>query len=253
MSGGGATRLDRLLGNMGYGSRKEIQALAKAGRILLDGAPLMDAGERIALTGDLAQRMSVRGQPLDPLPGLVLMLNKPLGVTCSHKDAGPLVYDLLPARWRLRKPPISTIGRLDKDTSGLLLMTDDGGFLHRAIAPKSKVEKRYRVELARPLAGNEAGVLAQGTLLLESETTPLLPVAMTVVSDGETPVVDVVLTEGRYHQVRRMFAALGNHVTTLHRDRFGGLTLPADLAPGSFRLLSPQQMSEVFASGAAET
>src|SRR6201999_3773322 len=112
---------------------------------------------------------------LDPPPGLIVMLHKPLGVTCSRKDAGRVVYDLLPERWRRREPAISTVGRLDKETSGLLLMTDDGALLHRIIAPKSNVAKRYRVELARPLKGDEAALFGAGDLRLESDDRPLLP------------------------------------------------------------------------------
>src|SRR5690606_34346409 len=99
-----SVRLDRLLANMGYGSRRDIQVLARAERILLDEAPLTRADQRIAITPNLAGRMTVDGEPLDPLPGMVVMLNKPAGVTCSHKDAGPLVYGLLPERWRRRDP-----------------------------------------------------------------------------------------------------------------------------------------------------
>ncbi|MBU1211349.1 MAG: 16S rRNA pseudouridine(516) synthase, partial [Alphaproteobacteria bacterium] len=231
-----SVRLDRLLANLGYGSRKDIQALVRAGRVVLDGLPLTDAGRHVAVSRDLSERMTIAGARLDPPPGFVLMIHKPLGVTCSHKEAGPLVYHLLPLRWRARKPAISTIGRLDKDTSGLLLMTDDGALLHRAIAPKSKVAKRYLARLARPLRGDEAEVLASGTLMLEGEAKPLLPVEMRIATEVECggslaevldvadgPVVAVTLMEGRYHQVRRMFAALGNHVSALHRDRFGGL------------------------------
>ena len=124
-----SARLDKLLANLGYGSRREIQALARMGEIRLDGDDLTDAGARIALDPDLPSRLTVADEPLDPLPGLCLMLHKPLGVTCSHKEAGPLVYGLLPERWRRREPPLSTVGRLDKDTSGLLLLTDDGAVI----------------------------------------------------------------------------------------------------------------------------
>lgn len=242
-------RLDRLLANMGYGSRKDIAALVKAGRIVLDGAAVTDADMHVPVSPELSQRLLIAGKPLDPPPGFALMLHKPLGVTCSHKEAGALVYGLLPLRWRARKPAISTIGRLDKDTSGLLLLTDDGTLLHRVISPKSNVSKRYVVGLARPLRGDEAAALASGTLMLESEEKPLLPVAMELVEDSPptSPVVRVVLTEGRYHQVRRMFAALGNHVTTLHRDRVGGLDLPGDLAAGQWRVLGAADVERVWA------
>lgn len=239
-----AARLDKLLANLGYGSRREIQGLARAGAIRLDGAELRDAGARIPLAEDLPARLSVDGEALDPLPGLCLMLHKPAGVTCSHKEAGPLVYGLFPERWRRRDPQLSTVGRLDKDTSGLLLVTDDGTLLHRIIAPKANVAKRYRVTLDRPLRGDEEAALAAGTLMLEGEERPLLPVGF----EGEDAThCAVTLTEGRYHQVRRMFAALGNHVTALHRDRIGGLDLPGDLPPGGYRLMDAAAIAAVFA------
>jgi len=236
-------RLDRLLANMGYGSRREVQALVDAGLVTLDGVEIEDSDRRIAVTRDLPDRMRVRGKPLDPPPGLALMLHKPLGVTCSHKEAGPLVYGLLPERWRRRDPAISTIGRLDKETSGLLLMTDDGNLLHRIISPRANISKRYHVTLDHPLRGDEAEIFASGTLMLENEDKPLLPAQVEVISSTSAY---LTLTEGRYHQVRRMFAALGNHVTTLHRDRIGGLALPEDLPPGQYRLLSEADLALIL-------
>ncbi|MEF2551740.1 16S rRNA pseudouridine(516) synthase [Aurantimonas sp. A2-1-M11] len=240
------SRLDRLLANLGYASRREIQLLARNGRIRLDGAPFLQADTRIALTHDLEARLVVDGEALDPLPGFALMLNKPLGVTCSRKEAGPLVYDLLPPRWRRRDPAISTVGRLDKDTSGLLLMTDDGALLHRIISPKHHVAKRYRVGLARPMTGGEAELFAAGTLMLEGEDKPLAPAELEIVGPQEAI---LQVHEGRYHQVRRMFAATGNHVETLHRQHIGGLALPADLAPGAIRRLTDADLAAIFADG----
>ena len=237
-------RLDRLLANMGYGSRKEMQALAKAGRIVLDGAPVKDADQRIPVSPDLSQRMTVQGRPLDPPPGFALMLHKPVGVTCSHKEAGALVYDLLPGRWRMREPAISTVGRLDKETSGLLLLTDDGPLLHRIISPKSHVDKRYRVTLDRPMTGDEGALFASGQMVLESDDKPLLPAVLEVLSPTEAL---LTISEGRYHQVRRMFAAVGNHVNALHRDRVGGLALPEDLEPGAWRVMAAADVAAVFA------
>ncbi|WP_424443817.1 pseudouridine synthase [Phenylobacterium hankyongense] len=240
-------RLDRLLANMGYGSRREVQQLVRRGSVVLDGAVLADAEMRLAVTPDLAARMQVDGAALDPPPGMALMLHKPLGVTCSHKEAGPLVYDLLPGRWRTREPAISTVGRLDKDTSGLLLLTDDGGLLHRIISPKRHVSKRYLASLARPLEGHEAERFASGELMLEGEDKPLLPARLEPLSERQAW---LTISEGRYHQVRRMFAAVGNHVEALHRDRIGGLDLPSDLAPGVFRLMGPDDIAAVFAPAA---
>ena len=107
------SRVDKLLGSMGYGSRAEMARLGKAGGVVLDGADLTDVSKRIPVTPDLPGRMEIDGEPLDPVPGLVVLLNKPLGMTCSHKEDGALVYDVLPDRWRRRDPAISTIGRLD--------------------------------------------------------------------------------------------------------------------------------------------
>ena len=244
MSRAPTLRLDRLLASLGYGSRREMQALAKNGRITFDGAPMTDADKHVPLTRDLPDHLHLDGKPIDPPPGIALMLHKPLGTTCSHKEAGPLVYDLLPTRWRMRDPAISTIGRLDKDTSGLLLLTDDGALLHRVISPKNHVAKRYRVTLDRPLRGDEAETFGAGGLMLESETKPLLPAVMETLSPTEAL---LTLTEGRYHQVRRMFAAMGNHVTALHRESMGGLDLPADLEPGTFRLMTDADLAAIFA------
>ena len=239
-------RLDKLLANMGYASRREIQLLARNGRIRLDGQPFLQADARIALTPDLEKRLVVDEEALDPLPGFALMLNKPLGVTCSRKEGGPLVYDLLPHRWRRREPALSTVGRLDKETSGLLLMTDDGGLLHRIISPKRHVVKRYRARLARPMTGRETELFASGTLMLEGEDKPLAPAELEFVGPQEAM---LQVHEGRYHQVRRMFAAVGNHVETLQRESIGGLALPADLAFGAIRRLSEADLAAIFDDG----
>lgn len=237
------SRVDKLLSSMGYGSRTEMARMAKAGGIMLDGQDLTDVTKRIAVTPDLPSRMEIDGKPLDPIAGLVMLLNKPLGMTCSHKEDGALVYDVLPERWRYRDPAISTIGRLDKQTSGLLLLTDDGDLLHRVISPKRQVEKVYRAKLARPLNGTEGDLFASGHLMLEGEDKPLAPAQLEVVSETEAL---LTVTEGRYHQVRRMFAATGNHVEELHRERMGGLTLPDDLAPGQWKLLNADEIASIF-------
>ena len=246
MSGVTNSRLDRLLANLGYGSRKEVQAMVRYGEVLLDGAPLTDADMRIVARPDLSRRMQVDGAALDPPPGMALMLHKPLGVTCSHKEQGALVYDLLPRRWRAREPAISTVGRLDKDTSGLLLLTDDGDLLHRIISPRRHVAKRYLATLARPLQGDEAARFASGELMLEGEDKPLIPAMLEPLS---ATTAWLTVTEGRYHQVRRMFAAVGNHVNALHRDRVGGLELPEDLEPGAYRLMTAGDIETLFGAG----
>jgi 16S rRNA pseudouridine516 synthase len=123
-------------------------------------------------------------------------------------------------------------------------MTDDGDLLHRVISPKRHVTKTYRATLARPLVGTEGGLFASGTLMLEGEDKPLAPAQLQVINPTEA---FLSVTEGRYHQVRRMYAATGNHVTQLHRDRLGGLSLPDDLAPGAWRLLHAEEIAAIFA------
>ncbi len=238
------SRVDKLLSSLGYGSRNEMARMGRAGGIVLDGVDLTDVSKRIPVTPDLPSRMEIDGEPLDPPQGIVILLHKPLGMTCSHKEDGALVYDVLPDRWRRRDPAISTIGRLDKETSGLLLMTDAGDLLHRVISPKKHVAKVYRATLARPLDGTEAALFASGELMLEGDDKPLKPALLEAISPTEAR---VSVTEGRYHMVRRMFAAVGTHVEALHRERLGGLTLPDDLAPGDWRLLEQSEINSIFA------
>lgn len=236
-------RLDRLLGNLGYGSRKDVQDLVKKRAVTIDGGVVTDFSQHIEISSALCERIQVEGEGLDPMPGMVLMLHKPVGYTCSHKEEGEIVYDLFPGRWTKRNPPLSSVGRLDKDTSGLLLLTDDGDLLHKLSSPKHQIEKKYRAILDRPLRGDEAEIFASGTLLLESEKKPLLPARLEVIGEK---IVHLYITEGRYHQVRRMFAAVGNHVTELHRVRIGGLELPETLESGEFLFLNEQDLAKIF-------
>ena len=231
-------KLVKLLANLGYGSRKDVAWMFREGRVT-------DADGEVLYADDKVEHARIRldGEPLDPPTGLVLMLHKPLGVTCSRKDPGRVVYDLLPSRYRVREPALSTVGRLDRDTSGLLLLTDDGALLHRIISPRAEVAKIYEATLAEDLRGDEAALFASGTLLLESETTPLAPAALDVLGPRHAR---LTLHEGRYHQVRRMFAATGNHVETLQRVAVGALALDA-LAPGEWRALEADDVARIFA------
>ena len=231
-------KLVKLIANLGYGSRKEVAAMFRAGRVTDRDGEVLYADDKVAHAD-----IRIDEVPLDPPQGLVLMLNKPVGYTCSTRDPGRIVYDLLPARFRLRNPLLSTVGRLDRDTSGLLLMTDDGALLHRIVSPKANLAKVYEATLAQELRGDEAAVFASGTLVLEAEQTPLAPARLDVVDATHAR---LTLTEGRYHQVRRMFAAVGNHVEALHRSRIGGLALDG-LAAGEWRALDAGDLERLFA------
>lgn len=221
-------KLVKLLANLGYGSRKDVT------RLIRNGWLTRRDGSTVGLDDDfLHEDLLVDDEPIDPPQGVLILLNKPTGYTCSTKDPGRVVYDLLPERFRYRNPVLSTVGRLDRDTSGLLMLTDDGQLLHRIISPKAELPKVYEVELAENLRGDEAALFAAGTLLLESETTPLAPAVMETIDARHAR---LTLIEGRYHQVRRMFAATGNRVLGLHRSRTGMLDL-AGLGPGQWRIV----------------
>ena len=232
-------KLVKLIANLGYGSRKQVASMFREGRIT-------DAAGEVLYADDKAEHAQIRidNEALDPPAGMLLMLHKPLGYTCATKDPGRVVYEIFPPRFRLRSPALSTVGRLDRDTTGLLLLTDDGGLLHRIVAPKAKLAKIYEVTLARDLRGNEAEIFASGKLLLESEKEPLAPAALQVIGPRQAR---LTLTEGRYHQARRMFAAVGNHVEALHRSRVGGLTL-GDLPLGEWRVLEAKDVEQLFSA-----
>lgn len=222
-------RIDQLLANLGYCSRREARDWVDEGRVTVRGIPADDPGQKTSPADVLVDR-----EPLDHPDGLLLLLHKPLGLVCSHDGReGPNVYSLLPERWRRRNPQITSVGRLDKDTSGLLLLTDQTTLVHKLTSPKHKIPKLYRATVNGTLASALIPLFASGTLLLAGEKEPCLPAKLRIL-DSNT--AEVVLTEGRYHQVRRMFASQGHEVVTLHRSRFGELEL-GDLAPGQWREL----------------
>ncbi len=219
-------RLDQILANLGYCSRREARAFLKAHAVTAEGKPLSNTSTKV----DPAHVL-IDGQPLDHPDGLLLLLHKPLGLVCSHEERdGPNIYSLLPERWRARNPVITSVGRLDKDTSGLLLLTDQSQLVHRLTSPKHKVPKTYHATLDREPPPGLAELFAAGTLTLEGDKQPCAPATLTMNSSCEAK---LILTEGKYHQVRRMFASQGCEVLALHRPQFGELTLK-DLSPGQW-------------------
>lgn len=229
-------RLERLLANRGYCARSAAGKFLAAHSVRVAGKPLRKPDERVD-----ERAVTIDNEPIDP-ETVVLLMNKPLGLTCSHDDKPPLVYDLLPERYRRRDPAIATVGRLDKETTGTLLLTDDGQLLHKLTSPKHHHPRTYHVTLDRDMSGSEGELFASGKMMLESDPKPLLPARLEVLSAREAK---LVLTEGRYHQVRRMFAATGNHVTALHRDTFGPLSA-ASLSVGEWRHLAPEELASLL-------
>lgn len=220
-------RLDRILASLGNGSRREVRALIEAGRVTVASRVETNPGARAA-----PRDVALDGAPLEFPDGLLIAMHKPAGCVCSH-DAGegPRIYDLLPLRWLARNPVPATVGRLDKDTTGVLLITDIMPLVHRLTSPRHKVDKIYEATLdAEPPAALVAE-FASGALVLAGEKDPCAP-AVLVLRGGRE--VELTLTEGRFHQVKRMFAHFGLAVTRLHRSRFGAITV-AGLAPGRWR------------------
>ena len=183
-------RLDQLLSSLGYCSRREARKWVADGRLSVRGAVADDFGAK-APPGDVR----VDGEPLDHPDGLLLLLHKPIGLVCSHDGReGPDIYSLIPDRWRQRNPPVTSIGRLDKDTSGLLLLTDISPLVHRLTSPKNKVPKVYRATLDRDLTPDLAERFASGTLLLDGEKEPCGPAEFKALGPREA---ELILTEGR--------------------------------------------------------
>ncbi len=225
-------RVDAILSRYGYCSRREAKGWVSAGRVECAGAVVKNVNARV----DEAQVL-VDGEPVPFVHGLYVAMNKPLGYTCSHDEVGDLVYDLLPPQWLRRGDGVNTVGRLDKDTSGLLLLTDDGAFLHALSSPKKHVPKVYAFETEKPVPEEAVALFAKGELLLKGEKTPCAPaeLRLTTPCSGE-----LVLHEGRYHQVRRMLAAVGAPVSRLHRLSVGPLRLEdLNLQPGEWAPIDP--------------
>ncbi len=227
-------RLDQLLSRFGYCSRREAQSWAKAGRVTLDGTPLTKPEQRL----DPAV-VRVDGKPVEFPSGLLVAFHKPAGCTCSHNPAeGPLIYDLLPPAWMRRQPAPVTVGRLDKETSGLIILTDDGDLVHRLTSPKHDVVKSYEATVDRDLPDGLAACFAAGTLVLHGENRPCLPADLEITG---LRTARLHIREGKYHQVRRMFASKGCTVTALHRTRVGAVELGA-LEPGAWRALAREEI-----------
>lgn len=237
-------RLDAFLANAAVGSRSEVKKLVRKGRVLVDGLVVTDPTAKVSRDNAIV----CQGEPVILPPAEAhLIMHKPAGFTVSRsEDEAPLVFQLLdPPLRRVLEPA----GRLDRMTSGLLVFSTDGGLIHRLINPKKKLPKRYRIGYHGELAPEAVALCAEG-LDLEGDPKPTAPAELTLEEpSGELGRATLVLTEGRYHQVRRMIAALGGEVVELHRDRIGGLELPADLNPGASRELTADELAALTTAG----
>lgn len=231
-------RLGDLLFSQGFGTRRVCAGLIERGLVSVGGQPCTDPGAFMDIA-DPGFAFAVQGVTWPYRERAYLMLHKPAGTECSHRPgAWPSIYTLLPAPLRQRPAPgkvqgVQAVGRLDQDTTGLLLLSDDGAFIHRMNSPRRHVPKVYEVTTKHPLDERQLERLRAG-VVLDDDPRPVRAAAAEPVSDTH---LRLTLTEGKYHQVKRMVAAVGNRVDALHRSRIGALDLPGDLAPGQWRWL----------------
>jgi 16S rRNA pseudouridine516 synthase len=226
--------LESILFTQGFGSRRQCRALVTDGRVAVAGAACSDP---LATFDTAGLTFSVDGEVWPFHERAYLVLNKPAGYECSRDPQHHLsVFHLLPAPFTTRG--VQCVGRLDQDTTGLLLLSDDGQFVHAFTSPKRKVPKVYLATTRHPLDDAQLDALRAG-VLLHGEREPIAAVAAHARSERE---LELTVLEGKYHQVKRMVAAAGNRVEALHRERIGGFALPADLAPGAWRWLDAAQL-----------
>jgi 16S rRNA pseudouridine516 synthase len=220
-------RADQLLARFGYCSRREAPSWVKRGRVTINGAEILDPSKRI----DPAQA-AVDGVSIEFPHGVLVAFHKPVGYVCTHEEEeGGTIYDVLPSSWIGRIPSVTSVGRLDKETSGLLIITDDGALVHRWTSPKKHVRKVYEVETDERIPASAVANFASGELILRSETEPCQPAELEITGPRTAR---ITLLEGRYHQVRRMFASQGCSVMKLHRTHIGQLAL-GELAEGAWK------------------
>ncbi len=241
----GHMKLEQILFSQGFGTRRGCRALILAGEVTVGGALCDDPDMPFAVDGPACPvplGFTVEDVVWQYHARAYLMLHKPAGYECSQKPKHhPSVLSLLPAP--LRERGVQPVGRLDEDTTGLLLLSDDGQFIHRMTSPRHEVPKRYEVVTAEPVTAGQTAALLAG-VVLEDDPTPVRALAC---ESGESHALALTLTSGKYHQVKRMLAAVGNHVVRLHRSRMGALELPATLAEGQWRWLQSDDLAQLVA------
>lgn len=233
-------RLDKLVCSQGILTRSEAGRAIRCGRVTVDGKVCRQGATKL---DPAAHTVAVDGKPLGYARCVYWMLNKPAGILCVSRDPKvPTVVDLLPAEHRRRG--LFPAGRLDKDTHGLVLITDDGDFAHQMLSPRHHIPKTYHAVLDKPLTESGAEAFRAGPTLADG--TRCQPARLQVLQPGDNPLVEVVIYEGKYHQIKRMFAAVGCHVEWLKRVKMGGLALDDTLAEGACRPLTPEEKDSIL-------
>ncbi|MCA3018153.1 MAG: pseudouridine synthase [Rhodocyclaceae bacterium] len=232
--------LEQLLFSQGFGTRKMCRLLIADGHLAIGGETQTNPAQHAPQVAGGTFTFSVRGQLWQYHAKAYLALNKPSGYECSQKSkAHPSVYTLLPSPLRTRD--VQSVGRLDQDTTGLLLFSDDGQFIHKMASPKHHVPKIYEVTTSEELTDKQVTQLLAG-VVLEDSPVPVIALACERLAPTH---LKMTLAQGKYHQVKRMLSAVGNHVRALHRSQIGQLALPPDLALGEWRFLTPNELAMV--------
>lgn len=239
-----ALTLERLVASIGFGSRKDARALIRAGMVEMDGEVVDDPFVEFKTR---PETIVVNGEEIPTVEKLYIMMDKPLDVECSHNARDhQSIYSLLPDRFTAMG--LQSVGRLDADSSGLILLSNQGDFIHKVESPKKGYLKKYRVTLAREFTAEQKAELLKG-VMLKDERRPVLARELSeerIVIDGEEKdTVVISIGEGLYHQVRRMFAAVGNHVMTLSREAIGPVTMDTTLGSGGWRFMTEEEVTSL--------
>lgn len=232
-------RIDKFLSNQGIASRKESKSFLKAGRVSVNGIPVLKGDIKIDPQVD---RIEIDGALQNYQEHIYLMLNKPKGVVSATDDTRhTTVLDLVPKE--LFRQGMFPAGRLDKDTTGFVLLTEDGEFAHNILSPRHHVPKTYHAVIDQPIAELEIKQLENGIVLKDG--TQCMKAKFTVIFPGETPTLEIIIQEGRYHQIKRMFGAVGKKVLELKRIKIGGLALDPNLPEGQCREISVEELERI--------
>ncbi|MGB5445659.1 MAG: 16S rRNA pseudouridine(516) synthase RsuA [Psychromonas sp.] len=228
-------RLDKYICESTTMTRSQAKKVISQGRITSSGRPIRNSAYKVAAN----EQISFDGKLISVRSTRYIMLNKPKDFICSTVDEQlPSIVNLIQVD---KREQLCIAGRLDADTTGLTLLTDDGQWSHKVTSPRRHCNKRYRVTLAEPVEQSAVALFNEG-IQLKSENEPCLPATLEILTENE---VLLTINEGKYHQVKRMFAAIGNHVTELHREKIGGIELDPSLALGEWRYLSVQEVNSI--------
>ena len=232
-------RLDKILASQGTLSRRDVKGIIKKGRVIINGKVVKDSAVKVDLNID---EVRIDGEIINLKKHIYIMMNKPQGViSASDSENDETVVDLVPEE--LYRKGLFPAGRLDKDTTGFVLITDDGDFAHKILSPKNHIFKTYLARLEHQLSDDNIKMLENGITLADGTT--LKEAKVEIVEHSENPLVKIMICEGKYHQVKRMFAAAGNKVIALHRSKMGDLELDENLKPGECREITPDELFKI--------